>query len=212
MRLISGIQRRVNYVLRESETWWRSHPTAIAIKTRLGIPARFHSPARTVLENTIIPYYAAQGSHSRMLFVGVDWYTKHYEKLFKHYDAYWTIDPDPNQVRWAGKNHIVDFFENLNQYFDPEYFDVIVCNGVLGHGLNDREPVEKAFDVCFSYMRPGGTFVLGWGGSPELLSFPLEESESLRRFTPFEFPPLASSRYSTKPEYQYVFQFFAKSC
>ena len=210
MRLINGIKRRINRLLQAGEAWWRSSSTAISIKTKLGIPAKFHSPARSVLEDSILPYYVSQDSKSRMLFVGIDWYTKHYEKLFKHYEAYWTIDPDPTQKRYGGKNHIVDFFENLNKYFDPQYFDVIICNGVLGHGINDRETVEKALGVCFSYLRPGGTFVLGWGGTPGLLSFPLEESESLRQFAPFEFPPLKTSSYSTKPQYQYVFQFFQK--
>ena len=210
MRLISGIKRRVNRLLQVGEAWWRKSPTAISLKTKLGIPAKFHSPARTVLEDTIIPYYVSQKSKSKMLFVGVDWYTKHYEKLFRHYDEYWTIDPDPNQKAYSGKNHIVDVLENLTQHFDAEHFDVIICNGVLGHGINDRDAVEKALGVCFSCMRSGGTFVLGWGGTPELLSFPLEESKSLRQFSPFEFPPLKTSSYSTKPHYQYVFQFFQK--
>ena len=109
-----------------------------------------------------------------------------------------------------GKNHIVDVFENLDQYFEPEYFDVIICNGVLGHGINDRDAVEKALAVCFSHLRPGGNFVLGWGGTPGLLSFPLEESKSLALFSEFKFPPLSTSNYSTRPHYEYVFQFFKK--
>ncbi len=210
MRIINGIKRRIDRLLETGDLWWRSHPTAISIKTTLGIPAKFQSPARSVLENSILPYYALQGSKSRMLFVGIDWYTKHYEKQFKHYEAYWTIDPEPSQKRYGGKNHIIDVFENLNQYFDPPYFDVIICNGVLGHGINDRDAVEKALGVCFAHLRPGGTFVLGWGGTPGLLSFPLEESKSLAQFTAFEFPPLATDSYSTKPQYEYVFQFFQK--
>lgn len=211
MRLISGIKRRINRLLQVGKAWWSRSPTAISIKTKLGIPVRFHSPARTVLEDTILPYYVSQGPKSRMLFVGIHWYTKHYEKLFRHYDEYWTIDPDPKQKAYGGKHHIVDFLENLTQHFKPEHFDVIICNGVLGHGINDRDQVDKALGACFCCMRNGGTFVLGWDGESEgLLSFPLDESESIRQFTLFEFPPLATSSYSTKPDYPYVFSFFQK--
>ncbi len=211
MSIVNRIKGLVKRHVRDAETWWMSDPTAIAIKTKLGIPARFHSPARSVLEETILPYYMEKNAKLRLLFVGSDWYTKHYEKWFRHYQEYWTIDPDPNQKSYGAKHHIVDVLENLRQYFKPEHFDVIICNGVLGHGINDREAVEKAFGACFECMTLGGTFVLGWGGSPDLLTFPLEESESLRQFTPFEFPPFKATSHTTVPKYQYVFNFYQKS-
>ena len=179
------------------------------MKLRLGIPARFRSPARDVLEQFIIPYYASGHTKSRLLFVGSDWYTKHYQRTLRKHE-YWTIDPDPHKTQYGAKNHIVDYLENLTHHFDSGYFDTIICNGVLGFGLFDKDPVEKSLNACFSCLRDGGTFVLGWEGSSEVLSFPLEECVSLQRFSSFYFPPLATSNYTTRPQYPYVYSFFQK--
>ena len=143
-------KRRMKRFFKGGGKWLRNryHLILIMAKTGLGIPVRYSSPARTVLENIIIPYYASHANTSRLLFVGCDWYTKHYRKYFKKCE-YWTIDSDPQKKRYGAKNHIVDLLENLDQHFDEEYFDVIICNGVLGFGLNQLKPAEKAFQKWF---------------------------------------------------------------
>jgi hypothetical protein len=202
--------RRIKRASKVGAQWLRnrSHPILIEVKTRLGIPARFSSPARALFENTIIPYYGSQ-NNSSVLFVGCDWYTNHYWRSFRNCD-YWTIDPDPEKGRYGAKSHIVDFLENLGQYFDPEYFDVIICNGVLGFGLDRKEAAERAFSGCFANLRLGGTLVLGWDDSPTLVPFSIDELQSLKKFMPFPFPPLGTWNYSMKPQYDYVFRFLLK--
>ena len=201
-----GIKRR----LKAGAQWLRdrSRPILIESKTRLGIPVRFRSPARGLLESTIMPYYGAQ-HNSRVLFAGCDWYTKHYRKLFKNCD-YWTIDPDPKKRRYGAKKHIVDFLENLDKHFEPGYFDVIICNGVLGFGLDQKEAAERAFQGCFDNLRREGILVLGWDDSPTLLPFSIDELQSLAKFKPCPFPPLSTSNYSMKPQHDYIFRFLSK--
>jgi len=184
-------------------------PILIEINTRLGIPIRFHSPGRVVLENTILPYYANSKHGARVLFVGCDWYTAHYRKIFKN-SEYWTIDPNPAQKRYGSKHHIVGSIENLKDHFEPEFFDVILCNGVLGFGLNQLEAAERAFNNCFTCLQRGGDFMLGRDEVEMLVPFSIEDMESLRKFVPFVFPPLKTARYTLRPGFNYLFCFFVK--
>lgn len=184
-------------------------PLIINVKILLGIPVQFHSPARSLLENTIIPYYASQENLSKVLFVGCDWYTNHYNKYFRNCE-YWTIDPEPKQARYGSKNHIIDFLENLNDHFESGYFDLIICNGVLGFGLDQEQLAERAFESCLSCLRDGGAFVIGYDDSKNFLSFSAEGLNSLNKFTEFNFPPLGMSHYSLKPQYEYIYSFYVK--
>lgn len=184
-------------------------PVIIGVKTRLDIPVRFHSPGRAVLEKTILPYFAAQPELAKVLFVGCDWYTQHYRHMFKN-GEFWTIDPDPEKRRYGAKNHIVGGLENLPQYCEPGFFDLIICNGVLGFGLNQKEAAEQAFANCFDRLRGGGCFMLGRDEVETLVPFSVDHLNSLKRFVPHEFPPLNAWRYSMKPEFNYVFCFFQK--
>lgn len=185
-------------------------PIFIEINTRLGIPIRFHSPGRRVLENTILPYYAKRKVRGKVLFVGCDWYTAHYNKIFRE-SEFWTIDPNPAQKRFGSKDHIVGSIEDLKEYFEPEYFDLILCNGVLGFGLNRLEAAERALKNCFACLKRGGEFMLGRDEVDTLVPFSMDDVKSLRKFTPCKFPPLRQSCYSLKPVHNYLFCFFIKT-
>ncbi len=127
----------------------------------MGLPATLDSPDRHILEQRILPYYASRKDLHRVLFVGCDWYTKHYKNLFRHLD-YWTIDMDPRQAKYGAKNHLVGSFQDIQQYFQPVSLDLILCNGVFGYGLNNTSDLSHAIDGCFSCLRPGGELMLGW--------------------------------------------------
>ncbi|WP_233222739.1 hypothetical protein [Chroococcidiopsis sp. CCALA 051] len=38
--------------------------------------------------------------------------------------------------KFGSKRHVVDSLLNLSQHFAPGYFDLIVYNGVFGHGID----------------------------------------------------------------------------
>ena len=150
---------------------------------------------RYILEEKIIPYFVNKEDFAKVLFVGCGSYTKHYEKWFKQKE-YWTIDTNPMKKIYGAKKHIVDSISNLNLYIKEDYLDLIICNGVFGWGLNDREEVEKAFGQCFQSLRPGGVLIVGWDDIPERKPFPLETCESINQFQPYFFPPLSTFQYA----------------
>lgn len=135
---------------------------AIRLRTALGLPARLDSPDRHVLEQQILPYYASRADLGRVLFVGCDWYSKHYGELFSTSQIFVTIDLDPKQAKYGAKRHLVASLESLADYVGPAELDLIVCNGVFGYGLDARTEVDLAMQACFSCLRPGGELMLGW--------------------------------------------------
>lgn len=184
--------------------------TSRVLRYLMHLPARMETEDRRVLEAVIFPYFATLPTVRSVLFVGCDWYTRHYERSHFKGKRYWTIDPDPGRRKFAGKQHLVDGIERLDRHFPPEHFDLIVCNGVYGFGLDSREQCELAFEVCHSRLVHDGYFVLGWDDIPARTPVPLGEIESLKRLRPFPFTPLGSSRYVTSTPYRHTYDFYRK--
>lgn len=170
-----------------------------------------NSPDRHVLEDVIIPHIKSRHDLQKILFVGCDWYTKPYKKLFK-YKEYWTIEIDRNKQKYGADNHIIDGLQNLSKYINPGYFDVIIYNGVFGYGINTRKDTEESFHQCFQALRPGGILVFGWNDVPQCKPFPvLEECENLKQFLPYHFAPLSATKYLTPHTVlRHTFNFYIK--
>jgi hypothetical protein len=113
--------------------------------------------------------------------------------------------------KYGAKEHIVDKLENLATYFLPSTLDLIICNGVLGFGLNARADVEQAFDACFDSLSTGGVLLIGWNDIEERRPFgDLSDCKSLQRFAPFNFPPLHTAAYLTNTSYRHTYNFYLK--
>jgi SAM-dependent methyltransferase len=167
-------------------------------------------PDRRLMEEVILPYFASKKEFNRILFVGCDWYTKTYNKIFNNKE-YWTIDIDRNKSKFGSSNHLVDSLTNLDNYFNTNYFDVIFCNGVFLVGaMDERKIIEKAFEKCFSCLRHDGILVVGWNNTPELRPFPLNECQSLNLLQPYIFPPLSTFQYPTNTHYKHTYNFYIK--
>jgi SAM-dependent methyltransferase len=135
---------------------------AVAFGHRLAVEARGEQIAdRALLEHKILPLYAARGDIQRLLFVGCARYTEHYDRIVARVE-YWTIDPARWRRRWGAQRHIVDRLERLSRHVPGEYFDAIVCNGVLGWGLDRPSDAEEAFAACHQALRPAGELIVGW--------------------------------------------------
>ena len=82
---------------------------------------------RYFLEKFIFDYL---NSRRKLLFIGVDIYTKHYyHKLF--FDVY-TIDINPKKKRYGNKGkHITDSAERLSKIYKFK-FDGVIANGLIG--------------------------------------------------------------------------------
>lgn len=181
----------------------------VLIRNALGLPNPMCTPDREALEQVILPAYARRDDVTSVLFVGCDWYTRHYEAMFAG-KTYWTIDPDRWKRRFGARRHHVIGMEKIDERFAPASFDLIVCNGVFGWGLNQRANVERAFDGAFSRLRDGGHFVLGWNDVPERRPLALGSLVSLGRFQSAPFPALSVAHHIATPSTQHTFDFYVK--
>jgi hypothetical protein len=164
---------------------------------------------REILEARVLPWLATQPDIKKVIFVGCDWYTRGYRKFFTS-DGYWTIDIDPAKRRWGARQHVVDSITNLQTHFPREGIDAIVCNGVIGWGLNEPEEIYQALDACYACLRAGGHLVLGWNDLAERSPVPVEASALGRGFSAVSFPPLEAHRVTTAPPWRHTFAFFRK--
>ena len=167
------------------------------------------SEDRRVLQTVIMPFLAQQEDVHKVLFVGCAWYTRGYRKIFARQD-YVTLEIDPRAAKYGAERHVADTLENVRRHFEEKSLDLIICNGVIGWGLNEKAAVEKAVNGCFECLRVGGTFVLGWNDVPEHTPFPLDECQGLHRFTPYTFPPLATSRHLTATYNRHSYWFYRR--
>lgn len=175
----------------------------------LGLPAQLHTEDRRALELVILPEYARRADIARVLFVGCAAYTQRYGELFSGRE-YWTIDPVARRRRYGSQRHIVGQLQQLGSYVQPGYFDLIVCNGVLGWGLNAPQDAETAFAACHRHLRAGGDLLVGWNNvAPRNRVLP-REVPALRRFDAALFGPAKISRWEIDAPNRHVFDFYRK--
>lgn len=174
-----------------------------------GINLYQYTEDRRILEKTIFPYFS-QTPDQKILFVGCDWYTRHYPALFAK-QKFWTLDVDPRRARYGAARHIEDRVENISSYFATESLDAIFCNGLLGWGLNERLLIEQAFNGCVDALAHGGVFILGWNDVEGRRPCRLEDCSSLRRLQPFTFPPLQTTQYQTRGANRHTYNFYVKT-
>ncbi len=152
-----------------------------------GRPARRRTRDRRVLDEEILPRFVADPACHRVLFVGCDWYTRHYETMFAGRD-YWTLELDSSRAGFGGSQHVVGDLRELSLHFPDGGFDLIVCNGVIGWGLNEPAEVERAMAACARALAPGGCLVIGWNDVPEKTPIAPGQVEALRELHPFPGP------------------------
>ncbi len=184
------------------------------IRRRLGLPTPLDTADRRVLEKIIIPGYLADAAVQRVLFVGCDIYTAHYERLYFSRHEYWTLEPEAKLRRYGAKRrHVIARLEELAKYFSEPYFDLIICNGVYGWGLNTAEQCEAAFAQCHACLNAGGHLLIGWNDVPthtDRASVLLADVASLARFEKFRFPALGTWKYVTETAYRHTYEFYRR--
>jgi SAM-dependent methyltransferase len=180
-----------------------------ALNAGLGWDITLDTDDRRVLDGIILPYFAGMPEFARVLFVGCDWYTRRYNRVFAAKE-YWTIDKEPSRSKYGGPRHLTDVLQNIERHFPPGHFDLVLCNGVLGWGLDSKDDAEQAFAAAWRVLREGGVFVLGWNDIPKRRPLAPEESASLRGFKPYLLPPFRASRYLTRGGNRHTFDFYCK--
>lgn len=175
----------------------------------LGFDVSLPTQDRRLLEQVLLPYFAKEGAFARVLFVGCDWYTSDYERLFAGKE-YWTLEKEPRRRKHGAARHVTDALVNLGAHFREGHFDLILVNGVLGWGLDDREEAEASLGACGLALREGGVLVLGWNDVAEKRPLPPEQSQSLARLRPWVFPPLGAARHATATANRHTFSFYVR--
>jgi len=132
-------------------------------KRRSAKAARIRSlPDRRVMADSYVPALAADGG--RILWVGCREYTlDDYAALEARGGEVWTTDIDTAAERWGrkGRHRTGDVCE-ADRFFSDMTFDAIVCNGVLGYGVDSPEQQQRALRALAAILRPGGRLLLGW--------------------------------------------------
>lgn len=173
-----------------------------------GRPQRLNSPDRRLLEDRLLPALAAAPTIRRTLFCGSAAYTQHYEKIFRG-GEFWTLDPHPRLRRYGARRHIVDRLQNLLRNDVGGEFDLIVCNGVIGWGLDDARDIEDAMAACHLALRQGGCLLLGWNDVYPRNRVRPKDVTALRRFEHIGFRGFPRHIVVDGPEC-HVYDFFRK--
>lgn len=168
----------------------------------LGFKPKHQALDRRMLDEVILPRLASNDGLARVLFVGCDWYTEHVEDLFRsHGRSYATIEIDPRRARHGARTHFVAPLKDLGRYAGGGSLDLIVCNGVIGWGLNDPSEIERSIEACAAALSPGGVLLLGWDDVPEKLPMKIADIRALHTLRPtipsgFDAPVIATGTYA----------------
>jgi hypothetical protein len=148
------------------------------------IEAPFRYADREFLETIVFPLMSADRDIQNILFVGVEYYTWHYKKQFRD-KTFHTMDLEKQRAIFGNKNlHTIGSVTDLKKYFENNYFDSIVINGLIGYGLNSRAHVDQALVGSFDALRPGGQLIIGWNDM-NLIDFSLEDLDGYKLFTKY---------------------------
>lgn len=192
---------------------WRQQLRYAGRKLRDASPgaSRIRSADRLLLEETLLPAYAADASLRSLLFIGCDWYTRHYADLFApRRERFRTLDIDPAKVTFGSEGHVVAPMQDVDRHFALASADVLVANGVYGFGIDDRGELGHAIAAAFRVLRPGGTLVLGWNDVPALAPF---DPEGVAREAGFERAtdnPLGAWRTATDTPFRHTFDAYRR--
>jgi len=177
----------------------------------IGFKPRHRAADRRQLDREILPKLAANSRYARVLFVGCDWYTEHVEELFTARGrAYATLEVDPARARHGARHHFAGSLVELDRFFAADSLDLIICNGVIGWGLDDPDEIERAIEACSRALSPGGLLLLGWDEVPEKLPVPIERIRALAAFRAATPEGLDGPLIRTPTYANHTFGFFVK--
>lgn len=186
---------------------------ALGVKLGLAYNGSFFYPSedRSILECVIIPYYQLSKEHQRIVFVGNDWYTQGYVRMFQR-KWFMTMDPNPDRSQYGHpENNAVDFAGNLERYVEPGSVDALFLNGIIGWGLNELSAAEETFAAFARCLRPGAHLLIGWNDLVEHKPFALDDIKALKgNFKRRVFEPMGVEEYMIQNEWRHTYSFFER--
>lgn len=121
-------------------------------------------PDRVYFDTKIAPAIITL-SAANMLYVGVRNYTNAtLDNLVGHCPQVWTTDIEDEVATFGnGDMHrTMDISEITPDSFPVSEFDVVVLNGIIGHGVNEAAHIEKLGAALSSVMPVGAILISGW--------------------------------------------------
>lgn len=136
-------------------------------RNRLQVREILRSADRTILHGPLLAALHDDGllkEGSKIIWIGCASYTAgYYTMLESQGGECFTIELDPAERGWGRPGrHIAGSMLELDRHYPAGTFDLIICNGVLGWGVNAAADQRRAFDVMAYALKPGGALVLGW--------------------------------------------------
>ena len=159
------------------------------LAVRLGLEFPRKSRNRIFLENTIFQYinqcFGTLNPRGACLFIGTDKRAWHYPKkldLVLH-----TLDIEKKKAIYGNaQHHIVGSATELGRYYDPESFDVIIANGLIGFGMNLPEQCDQLLEGACALLKADGLLVLGYNDGPDFVNFKVKDSANYTLFAEHE--------------------------
>jgi LmbE family N-acetylglucosaminyl deacetylase len=164
---------------------------------------------RPILEEQILPALAAGANGRPVLFVGVEWYTAAYHELFPP-AGFVTIDIDERKASYGAPEHHVLDARHVGEAFADGRFAAVVCNGVLGWGLNEPDDIALCFEGFRRVLAPQGVLVLGWNDTDERRPPPLPALLASAGFEPAAGAGLGGSRVDVGNELRHVYAVYRR--
>lgn len=137
------------------------------IHERLDAERIARSPDRMVLTGTIFPALRGAGlldAGQQLLWIGCRRYTTgYYATLEANGASCHTLELDPAAARFGnGARHTIGSLTALGEHYAPASLDLILCNGILGWGVDSPADQQQAFRELTTALRPGGWLLNGW--------------------------------------------------
>ena len=168
-------------------------------------------PDRKVLHDVILPGLAAKSSVKSLLDIGCEWYNLHHQRVFSKQE-YTTIDIEDDRKSFGARQHVTGSVLELDKYFETDKFDLLIANGIIGHGVTKKTDVVEMAKQIAHVIKPGGYVLIGWNdrgnGLPEISPDQVIQEAG---FIPSELPGLSTSKYLAYEESQHWFELYQKT-
>ncbi len=142
-------------------------------------------PDRRCLREVYLPAFAQTGG--RILWVGCRKYTASYYRVLESHGAeVWTTDIEPRLARWGrrGRHRNGDICR-ADEVFGDLTFNAVLCNGVLGYGVDSVAQQTQALHALSRIIVPGGRLLIGW--NTDRIEDPIADGLTQPWFTPAPF-------------------------
>lgn len=121
-------------------------------------------PDRVYFDQKIAPAIINLAADT-MLYVGVRDYTRTtLDRLVRECAEVWTTDIEDEVAVFGNgdKHRTLDISEINADSFPVASFDIVVLNGIIGHGINQADHIERLGAALAGVMTPGGVLISGW--------------------------------------------------